>query len=314
MITNVYGVLSLLSSGNFANYGSGIATTTIHNGGLLSMSTGAAFFGTKVVIEGGATFVSGIKVVSFCGSSLTLLYNATHKAMIGAGSQPIEIVTWTYNGHTSNVTLGGATLDVVSYEPLDSLQGNNYTILTADSGSSISGQYGALQFNGVNTSIPYTVSYDPNSSSITSVNLIFSPTTSSPTYAPSLEPSLPPSETPTTEPTLKLSALPSSTPSLSSSNSPSLLPTYVPSLKLTLAPTFEPSLLPTSIPSAIATGVASLIPTAATMINNITNYNARYPADSLNSAGYLALLSLVIFTIPFFKFHPSILREIFCPE
>jgi hypothetical protein len=101
---NTGATLALSESGYFYNAGSGAGITTINSGGLLSMDTGAGFFGSNVVIAGGGTFASDIGGATFYGSSLSLLPSATHMAAIGSSSRSVQMATWTnYNGRDTEI-------------------------------------------------------------------------------------------------------------------------------------------------------------------------------------------------------------------
>ena len=265
--------------------------TNIYSAGLLSIDTGAAFYGSAVIVKANATLSSGKGGSYFGGSFLTLMPNSTFTAIIGSGSLPMQFMTcptgapsyYCNTPKTSNATVEGAILDIVSYQPLPLLQGS-YTIITITAGSTLSGNFGLLQFNGLSLSLPYNIVYSPNSSYITSISVLFhtSAPTLSPTKLPSLmpsqKPSPAPSAMPTTEPSLEPSNEPSDMPSTAPSKPPSSLPSWSPTPApstenpVTENPLIEPSPFPTDLPSAIATFLSTLSPTMQrAILSNLTN-------------------------------------------
>lgn len=250
-----------LSSGSYCSSARSTGTATINSGGLLFMDTAAEFEGTTVTIAAGATFASGAGGAFFGDSSLTFSSNATHLVTIGAGSQPVQLVTW--SGGTSTATLGGATLNIRSDQNLYSLLGYNYTIMTAASGSSISGQYGLLQFNGSSINLPYKVYYTPSPTLIKNITVGFPipPSTLAPSKQPSASPSKEPSASPSKLPSKAPSYEPSSIPSKEPSTEPSKIPTKVPSSTPSKLPTNTPSIEPSSTtPSKEPSNSPSKIP------------------------------------------------------
>jgi len=219
LTTNVNEGTSIsLNSSHFRNNALGVMLTNIYGGGLLSMDAGAAFYGSAVIVKANATLSMGSGGSYFGGSSLALMPSSTFMAVIGGNSLPMQFMTcpspsYCTTPKNSTAAIEGATLNIVSYQILNSLQGNNYTIITIADGSSITGNFGLFQFNGSSFNIPYKVYYTPSPTVIKSITVGFSltpaptitptfdPTTASPSHSPSLTPTKEPTLDPTQAPT-----------------------------------------------------------------------------------------------------------------